>query len=76
MALRFMFYANRLPRTLVLQGHKFIRKSNKSVKSTSDFAEGNKIKGTLRNIKDRSERQERERMCQTNTFSHSLRTIS
>ena len=48
--------ANRLPRTLVLQGHKFIRKNNGAVKSTSDFTDGNKIKGTLRSIKDKSER--------------------
>ena len=54
-ALRLTFYANCLPRTLVLQGHKFIRKSNRVVKSTSDFADGNKIKGTLRSIKDKSE---------------------
>ena len=52
------------------------QKNNRAVKSTSAFADGNKIKGTLRSIKDISERQGRERMCQTNTFSHSLRTIS
>ena len=51
-----MSYANRLPRTPVLQGHKFIRKGNKAIKSTSDFADGNKIKRTLRDIKDRMER--------------------
>ena len=55
-ALRLTSDANRLPRTPVLQGHKFIRKDNGAVKSTSDFADGNKIKGTLRSIKDRSER--------------------
>ena len=55
-ALRLTSDANRLPRTLVLQGHKFIRKNNGAVESTSDFANGNKIKGTLRSIKDRSER--------------------
>ena len=55
-ALRLTSYANRLPHTPVLQGHKFIRKSNRTVKSTSDFADGDKIKGTLRSIKDRSER--------------------
>ena len=54
-ALRLMSYANRLPRTPVLQGHKFIRKNNRVVKSTSDFADGDMIKGTLRSIKDRSE---------------------
>ena len=48
--------ANRLPRTPVLQGHKFIRKNNLAVKSTSDFANGNKIKETLKSIKDRSEK--------------------
>ena len=55
-ALRLTFDVNRLPRTLVLQGQKFIRKNNGTLKSTSDFTDGNKIKGTLRSIKDRSER--------------------
>ena len=55
-ALRLMSDANRFPRTLVLQGHKFIRKNNGAVKSTSDFANGNKIKGILRGIKDINER--------------------
>ena len=55
-ALRLPSDANRLPRTSVLQGNKFIRKNNGAVKSTSDFADGNKIKGTLKSIKDRSER--------------------
>ena len=45
-ALRLASDANRLPRTPVLQGHKFIRKNNGTVKSTSDFADGNKIKET------------------------------
>ena len=49
-ALRFTSNANRL------QGHKFIRKNNGAVKSMSDFVDGNKIKETLRSIKDRSER--------------------
>ena len=51
-ALRLTSDANHLPRTPVLQGHKFIRKNNGAVKSTSDFVDGNKIKGTLRSIKD------------------------
>ena len=55
-ALRLTSDANRLPRTLSLQGHKFIKKSNRAVKSTSDFVDGNKIKGTLGSIKYRSER--------------------
>ena len=55
-ALRLTSDANRLPCTPVLQGHKFIRKSNRAIKSTSDFADGNKIKGTLRSIKNRSKR--------------------
>ena len=55
-ALRLTSDANRLPRTPVLQGHKFIRKNNRVVKSTSDFADRNKIKGTLRSIKEISER--------------------
>ena len=50
-ALRLTSYANRLSRTPVLQGHKFIRKSDRTVKSASYFADGNKIKRTLRGIK-------------------------
>ena len=55
-ALRLTSDVNHLPRTPILQGHKFIRKNNGAVKSTSDFANGNKIKGTLKSIKDKSER--------------------
>ena len=55
-AFRLTSDANHLSRTPVLQGHKFIKKNNGAVKSTSDFADGNKIKGTLKCIKDRSER--------------------
>ena len=62
-ALRLTSDAKHLPRTPVLQGYKFIRRNNGAVKSTSDFADENKIKGTLRSIKDRSERKGRERMC-------------
>ena len=54
--LRLTSDANCLPRTSVLQGHKFIIKNNGAIKSTSDFADGNKIKGTFKSIKDRSER--------------------
>ena len=55
-ALRLTSDANRLPRTPVLQGHKFIRKNNGAIKSTNDFTDENKIKGTLRSIKDISGR--------------------
>ena len=55
-ALRLTSDANRLPRTPVLQGHKFIRKNNGAIKSTRNFAYENKIKGTLGSIKDKSER--------------------
>ena len=51
-----MSYANRLPRTPVLQDHKFIRESDRTVKSASYFTDENKIKRTLRGIKDRMER--------------------
>ena len=46
----------------VLRCHKFIGKSNRAVKSTSDFADGDKIKGTLRSIKDKSEVEKGEDM--------------
>ena len=55
-ALRLTSDVNRLPHTPVLRGQQFIRKNNETVKSKSDFADGNKIKGTLRSIKERSER--------------------
>ena len=55
-ALRLTSDVNRLPRPPILQGHKFIRKNNGAVKSTNDFADVNKIKRTLRSIKDKSER--------------------
>ena len=55
-ALRLTSYANRLPCTSVLQSHKFIKESDKTVKSVSYFVDGNKIKRTLRGIKDRMER--------------------
>ena len=55
-ALRLTSYANRLPCTPVLQGHKFIRESDRTVKSANYLIDGNKIKRTLRGIKDRMER--------------------
>ena len=55
-ALRLTSYANRLPRTPVLQDHGFIRKMDRTVKSASYFADGNNIKRTLRGIKDRMKR--------------------
>ena len=55
-ALKLTPYANRLPCTMVLQDHRFIRKSDRTVKSASYFADENKIKMTLRGIKDRMER--------------------
>ena len=55
-ALRLMPYANRLPRTPVLHDHRFIRKSDRTIKSASYFADRNKIKRTLKGIKDRMER--------------------
>ena len=55
-ALRLTSYANHLPRTPVLQGHKVIIKSNRAIKSTSDFDDGNKIERTLMSIKDISDR--------------------
>ena len=60
-ALKLTSYANHLPRTPVLQGHKFIKESDRIVKSASYFADGNKIKRTLRGIKDIMERSGRER---------------
>ena len=51
-ALRFAFYANRLPCTLVLQCDRVIRKGNQTIKITSQLTNGNQIKRRIKNIKD------------------------
>ena len=51
-ALRFAFYANRLPYTLVLQCDRVIRKGNQTIKITSQLTDGNQIKRRIKNIKN------------------------
>ena len=46
-----MSYANRLPRTPVLQGYRVVRKSKYTIKVTSQLTNGNKIKRKIINIK-------------------------
>ena len=53
-ALRFTSYANGLSRTPVMQCDRVIRKSNKTIKVTSQLTDGNQIKRRIENIKDRS----------------------
>ena len=53
-ALRFTSYANCLPRTLVLQCDRVVRKGNQTIKITSQLTDGNQIKRRIRNIKDKS----------------------
>ena len=62
-ALKLTSYANRPSRTPVLQCDKIIRKGNQTIKVTSQFIDRNKIKRTIRNIKDRSKGYERRRTC-------------
>ena len=71
-----MSYANRLPRTSVLQGDKVMRKSKHTMKVTSQLSYGNKIKRKIKNIKDKGEGQGREGTSRANAFSYGLRTIS
>ena len=75
-ALKLMSYANRPPRTLVLQGDRIIRKDNQTIKVTSKFTDRKQIKRRIRNIKDKSKGYERKRTCRTDSFSHGLRSIS
>ena len=55
-ALRLTSYANRPPRTLVLQCDRVIKekKGNQTIKITSQITNGNQIKRRIMNIKDRS----------------------
>ena len=75
-ALKLMSYANRPPHTPVLQCDIIIRKGNQTIKVTSQLTNRNQIKRTLKNIKDKSKRYERKKTCRTDSFSHSLRSIS
>ena len=60
-ALKLTSYANRLPRTLVLQCDRIIRKCNLTFKVTSQLTDINQIKKTIRNIKDRNKGYGRKR---------------
>ena len=53
-ALRLTSYANRPPRTLVLQCDRVIRKGNQTIKVTSQLIDENQIKRRIENIKDKS----------------------
>ena len=75
-ALKLTSYANRPPRTPVLQCDKIIRKGNNTIKVSSQLNERNKIKRTIMNIKDKSKGYERKRTCRTDSFSHCLRSIT
>ena len=54
--LRITSYANRSPRTLVLQCDRVIRKGSQTIKVTSQLANENQIKRRIKNIKDKSKR--------------------
>ena len=71
-----MSYANCLPRILVPQGFKVVRKNKHTMKVMSQLTNGNKIKRKIRNIKYRGKEQGREGTSQANAFSYGLRTIS
>ena len=53
-ALRLTSYANRPPRTPVLQCDRVIRKGNQIIKVTSQLTDRNQIKRRIKNIKDKS----------------------
>ena len=75
-ALKLTSYANRPPRTPVLQCDKIIRKGNQTIKVTSQLTDRNRIKRRTKNIKDKSKGYGRKRTCRTDSFSHGLRSIS
>ena len=56
-ALKLTSYANRPPRTLVLQCDKIIKKGNQTIKVTSELTDINQIKRTIKNIKDSVKRE-------------------
>ena len=62
-ALERKFFANRPPRTLVLQCARIIRKGNLTIKVTSQLIDRNQSKRRIRNIKDKSKEDERKRTC-------------
>ena len=75
-ALKLTSYANRPPRTSVLQCDRIIRKGNQTIKVTSQLIDRNQIKRKIRNIKDKSKGYGRKGTSRTDSFSHSLRSIS
>ena len=64
-ALKLTSYANRPPRTLVLESDRIIRKGNQTIKVTNQLTNRNQIKMTLGNIKDISKGYRRKRTCRT-----------
>ena len=75
-ALKLMSYANRPPRTPILQYDRIIRKVNQTIKVKSQLNDKKQIKRRIRNIKDRNKGYGRKRTCRTDSFSHGLRSIS
>ena len=56
-------YANRPPRTPVLQCDRIIKKGNSTIKAASQLIDRNKIERIIRNINDRSKGYGRKRTC-------------
>ena len=75
-ALKLTSYANRPPRTSILQCDRIIRKGNQTIRVMSQLTDRNQIKRTMRNIKDKSKGYGKNRTCRTDSFSHGLRSIS
>ena len=75
-ALKLTSYANRPPRTPVLQCDRIIRKGNQTIKVTSQLTNRNQVKRRIRNVNDGSKGYGRKRTCQIDFFSHGLRSIS
>ena len=62
-ALKITSYANRPPRTLILQCDRIIRKGNQTIKVTSQLTNRNQIKRTIKNINDGSKGYGRKWAC-------------
>ena len=75
-ALKLVSYANRPPRTPILQCDRIIRKGNQTIKVTSQLTDRNQIKRTIENINEKSKGYEKKRTCRTDSFNNGLRSIS
>ena len=74
-ALRLMSYANRPPRTPILQGDRRVRKSNQTIKVMINFLIEIRLNGESE-TENRHKRQRGKGTYKTDSFSHGLSPIS